>query len=40
VAELFEARRPKDARDHCRDRRRGAFGRDYKNKRRIIDRAA
>jgi DNA-directed RNA polymerase subunit beta' len=39
VAELFEARKPKDSRDHRRDRGRVEFGKDYKNKRRIIDRA-
>ena len=36
VAELFEARVPKDSRDHRRDlEARVEFGKDYKNKRRI-----
>jgi DNA-directed RNA polymerase subunit beta' len=35
VAELFEARKPKDARSSPKSPARSEFGRDYKNKRRI-----
>ncbi len=40
VAELFEARRPKEAAVIAEISGTIHFGRDYKNKRRIIDRAA
>ena len=39
VAELFEARRPKDAAVIAEISGTVRFGRDYKNKRRITDRA-